>query len=140
MEGRIKMSTATLDERRYEKLLSKARPAVIRSEAEYERLLGIVEDLMNVPDEAMSEEEGRLLELLGMLVEEYEDRVHPLPKVEPHLMLRYLLDEKQMKPSDLQHILPRSRVSEILSGKRSISKTQAKQLAELFHVSVGLFI
>jgi len=88
----------------------------------------------------MSKEEGRLLELLGMAVEEYEDRVHPAPKVEPHVMLRYLLYEKQMKSSDLQHILPRSRVSEILSGKRSISKTQAKQLAELFHVSVGLFI
>jgi HTH-type transcriptional regulator / antitoxin HigA len=140
MEGRIiRMSIGTLDERRYEKLL-KARPVVIRSEAEYQRLLGIVKDLMDIPNEVMSEEEGRLLELLGMVVEEYEDRVHPLPKVESHAMLRYLLDEKQMKPSDLQHILPRSRVSEVLSGKRSISKTQAKQLAELFHTSVGLYI
>jgi antitoxin component HigA of HigAB toxin-antitoxin module len=55
-------------------------------------------------------------------------------------MLGYLLREKGMKPSDLWAILPKSRVSEILSGKRGISKVQAKQLAELFHVPVELFL
>jgi antitoxin component HigA of HigAB toxin-antitoxin module len=48
--------------------------------------------------------------------------------------------EKNMKPSDLWTVLPKSRVSEILNGKRSISKTQAKQLAELLRVPVDLFV
>jgi HTH-type transcriptional regulator/antitoxin HigA len=55
-------------------------------------------------------------------------------------MLAYLLQEKNMKPSDLWTVLPKSRVSEILNGKRSISKTQAKQLAELLRVPVDLFV
>jgi HTH-type transcriptional regulator/antitoxin HigA len=55
-------------------------------------------------------------------------------------MLAHLLSQKGMKPSELWSILPKSRVSEILSGKRSISKTQAKQLAILFRVPVDLFL
>jgi HTH-type transcriptional regulator/antitoxin HigA len=90
--------------------------------------------------EEISEEEGRLLELLSVLVEEYEDRVHPLPKRKPHQMLAHLIEERGMKPSDLWGVLPKSRVSEILGGKRSISKAQAKQLAELFRVQVELFL
>lgn len=78
--------------------------------------------------------------MLSILIEEYENRAHPLPQAEPHRMLAYLLEEKNMKPSDLWTILPKSRVSEILSGKRGISKTQAKQLAELFRVPVDLFL
>jgi HTH-type transcriptional regulator/antitoxin HigA len=95
---------------------------------------------MEKPEPAITEEEGRLLEMLSMLIEEYEDRVHPLPKVEPHKMLNYLLQEKQLKPSDLWDILPKSRVSEMLSGKRGISKAQAKRLAEMLRVPVDLFL
>ncbi len=73
-------------------------------------------------------------------MEEYEDRAHPLPKARPHKMLAYLLDERGLKASDLKTILPKSRVSEILRGKRSISKDQAKGLAEFFRVPVDLFL
>jgi antitoxin component HigA of HigAB toxin-antitoxin module len=45
-----------------------------------------------------------------------------------------------MKPSDLWTVLPKSRVSEILNGKRNISRTQARQLADLFRVPVDLFL
>lgn len=55
-------------------------------------------------------------------------------------MLQFLLQQKDMKPSDLWNILPKSRVSEILSGKRSISKEQAKSLAAVFHLPVELFL
>jgi antitoxin component HigA of HigAB toxin-antitoxin module len=45
-----------------------------------------------------------------------------------------------MSASDLWRVLPKSRVSEILNGKRGISKVQAEQLAELFRVPVELFL
>lgn len=134
------MTTALLDERQYGKLLEEALPVAIRTEEEYRRLLRAAADLMEKSDASISEEEGRLLELLGIVIEEYEDRAHPLPKTKPHRMLAYLLKEKGMKPSDLWAVLPKSRVSEILSGKRGISKTQAKHLAELFRVPVDLFL
>lgn len=135
------MNTILLDEeRRYGKLLADTLPAVIRTEREHRRLLSAARELIEKPDEDLTGAEGRLLELLSMLIEEYEDRVHPLPQAKPHKMLAYLLQEKNMKPSDLATVLPKSRVSEILSGKRGISKSQAKQLAELLHVPVEVFL
>jgi HTH-type transcriptional regulator / antitoxin HigA len=134
------MSATLLNERKYQKLLTEALPVVIRTEAEYRRLLKIAVELMEKPEEEITEEEGRLLELLSVLIETYEDRVHPLPKSTPHKMLAHLLEEHDMKPSDLWSILPKSRVSEILSGKRGISKAQAKQLAERFRVPADLFL
>jgi len=134
------MSATLLDERQYRKLLGETLPVVIRTKTEYRRLLTTAAVLMERPEDEISEEEGRLLELLSILIEEYENRAHPLPKAEPHKMLAYLLEEKNMKPSDLWTVLPKSRVSEILNGKRSISKTQARQLADLLRVPVDLFV
>ena len=134
------MSATLLDERQYRKLLDVTLPVAIRTEAEYHRLLGAAAALMDKREDEMSEEEGRLLELLGILIDEYENRAHPLPKAEPHKMLAYLLQEKNMKPSDLWSVLPKSRASEILNGKRGISKAQARQLAELLRVPVELFV
>jgi len=56
-------------------------------------------------------------------------------------LLEFLLEQRGLKPSDLWSVVgSKSRVSEILAGKRSISKAQAKKLAEFFHVGAGLFI
>ena len=134
------MSVMLLDERKYRKLLDVTLPVAIRTAGEYHRLLGAAAALMEKPEGEISEEEARLLELLSIVIEEYENRVHPLPKAKPHKMLAYLLEEKNMKPSDLWAVLPKSRVSEILNGKRGISKSQAKQLAELLRVPVDLFV
>lgn len=134
------MSATLLDERKYQELLGKALPVVIHTEREYQRMLHATRELMEKPEEDLTGEETRLLELLGVLVEEYEDRVHPLPETKPHKMLAHLIEERGMKPSDLWRVLPKSRVSEILNGKRGISKTQAKRLAELFRVPVEMFL
>ena len=134
------MNATLLDERQYRKLLDVALPVAIRTEEEYHRLLNAAAALMEKPEDEMSEEEGRLLELLSIVIDEFETRAHPLPKGKPHKMLAYILEEKKMKPSDLWTVLPRSRVSEILNGKRGISKAQAKRLAELLRSPVELFL
>jgi HTH-type transcriptional regulator/antitoxin HigA len=124
----------------YGQLLLRAEPGVIHTEGEYRRLLEMTRVLMEKPEEELTEEEGRLLELLGMLVEEYEDRAHPMPKVAPGRMLAYLLAEKGMKAADLEGIMPKSRISEIVHGRRGISKEQARQLAEVFRVPVEVWL
>jgi HTH-type transcriptional regulator / antitoxin HigA len=126
---------------RYGRLLGKAMPVVIESNDEYKRMLDTLEVLMDKDEDAMSPEDGRLLKLLAMLIEEYEDRKFPLPRAEPHKMVKYLLEEKGLKPSDLWPVIgSKSRVSEILAGKRAITKGQAKNLAAFFHVPIELFI
>jgi HTH-type transcriptional regulator / antitoxin HigA len=136
----MEVTTTLLDERKYRKLLGESLPVRIRTEEEYSRLLRNTEALMEKPEEQVTEEEGRLLELLAMVIEEYEDRMHPLPKTEPHKMLGHLIEERNLKPSALSAVLPKSRISEILNGKRGISKAQAKQLAELLRVPVEVFL
>jgi HTH-type transcriptional regulator/antitoxin HigA len=56
-------------------------------------------------------------------------------------MAAFLLEQRGLKPSALWPVIgSKGRVSEILSGKRAISKDQAKKLAAFFHVGVELFI
>ncbi len=127
--------------RKYRRLLGKAAPAVIETEEEYKRMLIRFEHLLDKDDASISPEEGRLLKLLAMLLEEYEDRNISLPRFRPDKMLRHLLAEKELRRSDLGPVIgSKSRVSEIIAGKRSISKSHAKKLAAFFHVPVELFI
>lgn len=130
-----------LDEHRYGRLLGKVMPVVIDTEDDYERMLAAFEQLMDKDEEQLTPEDGRLLRLLSILIEEYEDRNIPLPRSKPHKMVKYLLEEKGLKASDLTSMIgSEGRVSEMLVGKRSISKEQAKSLAAFFHVPVDLFI
>jgi len=56
-------------------------------------------------------------------------------------MLAYLLEKRGLKQVDLVPIFhSRGYVSDVIRGKRAISKGHAKQLAEFFHVSVDVFV
>ena len=139
--ARAARSPLRINARRYGRLLGKAMPVVIESDDEYQRMLGALEALMDKDDDTMSPEDGRLLTLLAMLIEEYEDRNIPLPRAEPHKMVKYLIEERGLEQKDLWPVVgSKSRVSEILAGKRAITKDQAKNLAAFFHVPVELFI
>ncbi len=137
------MSTITidLDTKRYGRLLAKALPTVIKSEGENNRMLATIEDLMAKGEDNLFPEEAALLDLLVDLVHDFEERHYPLPSSPPRQMVAFLLEQRGLKPSALWPVLgSKGRVSEILSGKRAISKDQAKKLATFFHVGVGLFI
>ncbi len=137
------MSTTTidLDAKRYGRLLTKALPAVIKSEDENNRMLAIIKALMAKGEENLTAEEDALLELLVDLVHDFEEKNCPLPSSPPHQMVAFLLEQRGLKPSALWPVLgSKSRVSDVLSGKRAISKDQAKKLAAFFHVGVELFI
>src|SRR6266567_2614002 len=122
-------TTANLDLKRYGRLLAQAVPIVVTTEKENERLLAIVESLMAKGEKSLTPEEDALLELLTNLIHDFESNAYPIPKSEPHEMVAFLLEQREIKPSDLwPGIGSKSRVSEILAGKRSISKDQAKRL------------
>jgi HTH-type transcriptional regulator/antitoxin HigA len=134
--------TATIDLKRYGRLLAKAAPCVITTEGEHERALATVESLMEKGERKMTPEEDALLDLLTNLIRDYEATAYPpRAKSRPHQMVAFLLEQRDLKPSDLWPIIgSKGRVSEILTGKRSISKEQAKKLAAFFHVRTDLFI
>jgi HTH-type transcriptional regulator / antitoxin HigA len=129
-----------IDEKKYGRVLSRELPRPIRSDRELERAITRLEDL-DERDESLSPEERELAELYTSLIEAYEGQRYPVPHAAPHEFLRALLEDRGLSQADIAPLLGgRGHASEILSGKRSISKAQAKNLAAHFGLSVEVFI
>ncbi len=134
---------ANVDEKKYGQLLMQTLPSVISNDEELERLTKEVDRLMTkgIKQDDLSPEEAKLLELLVRLIESYENEHYPMPESSPDEVLRFLIEERNLRQKDLLHIFGSSGLaSEVINGKRSVSKTQAKKLAEYFKVSIELFI
>jgi HTH-type transcriptional regulator / antitoxin HigA len=117
----------------------KIRP--IHNEQEYDRIVSFLNDLLDNVGDDEEHELADLLELVGQLVEDYDNHHHAIPDAAPHEVLRFLLDQHDLKQTDLAtEIGGQSVVSAILNGKREINARQAKSLAARFGVSVAAFI
>ncbi len=134
--------TLTFNREQYTELLIKYQPKVIETEVEYRQALAIVEYFVFKKERSL--EELALYDLALMLVKDYESKICPMDdwrSQSPTEMLQYLLELSGKKQSDLVGIIGSSGiVSEVVNGKRSISKSQAKKLGEMFQVSPSLFI
>jgi HTH-type transcriptional regulator/antitoxin HigA len=123
----------------YAKLLSKSLPRPIRNDKECARLTQMLLDL-DERDQPTPEEEA-LAEMLTLLIGDYEQKHYPMPQVSPNESLKSLMDERGLQHKDVWPVLGnKGAATEILNGRRSISKAQAKRLAEFFRVPVDLFI
>jgi HTH-type transcriptional regulator/antitoxin HigA len=132
--------TKNYNPEKYKSLLAETLPQVIEDTHELERVEKIIVSLLKKGD-TISPEEEKLLDLLSNLIEAYEDEHFPMPDVSPNEALKFLMEQNDLKQRDLLPIFTSSGImSEVISGKRSISKTQAKKLAERFNVSVEVFI
>ena len=139
MEGMI-TTTSKLNAKKYGKLLSSTLPTIIKTEDENDRAILLVEKLLAKGDK-LSFEETTLVELLGKLIADFEERFYQPRDASPQEVLTELMQARDMSQTDLIDILgSKSRVSEAINGKRAISKKQAKALAEFFKVSAELFI
>ncbi len=113
----------------------------IQTEQEYERLVEQVRLLMERDEDSLSLEEVRLLDLLGMLVEQYESEHDSIDEGAPLETLKFLMEEHGLQHKDMCALLNSKGIaSEVLNGKRAISKAQAKKLAERFGVTADLFL
>jgi len=129
-----------IDPVRYRRLLSRTMPVVIETEEENERMLSIVEKLMD-KGENISAEEEKLLKLLVRLIEDFEQRYYRPRDAEPLEVLHHLMEARGVKQSQLWDVFGSKGIaSEVLSGKRGISKTHARALANYFHVPADLFV
>jgi HTH-type transcriptional regulator / antitoxin HigA len=79
--------------------------------------------------------------LLAHLCTEYEDRTVEPPASTPLEVLKFLMEQNNLQPADLTDVFgSRSTVTQILNGKRELSKEHARRLAERFRLSVEAFI
>lgn len=131
--------TLTFDQSTYRNLLAEVAPVAIETEEEYERVLKVVEQLTFKKNRTT--EEQALHKLLVILVEAYETQNYPMDQSLPHEILQHIMEASDTRQADLVGIIGSSGVvSEVVNGKRSISKAQAKALGDYFKVSPSLFI
>ena len=123
----------------YRNLLSDELPRAIHSERELRKYLSRVEELLDVSKRSAAED--RYLELLTVLIDRYEEEHHPIEAPDPIAALKELMLASGVSQAKLSQLLGSSGiVSEVLSGKRALSKTHIKKLCELFGVSADLFV
>lgn len=140
-----------IDSDRYAELLSRARPGLIETPEEHDRLLGIAEELMD-KGESISPEEEKLLALLVFLIEAFEAEVRqgdvededegdePFQPAPAHETIRRLLQARQLELNDIADIFGNPQAArEALEGRRPVTSGQAKQLSKFFRVPAKLF-
>lgn len=129
-----------MDPARYRRLLSQTMPVIIETEEENERMLKVIEKLME-KGEHLSPEEEKLLKLLTKLVEDFEERYYHPRDATPLEVLHHLMESRGTKQTHLWEVFGSKGIaSEVLNGKRGISKSHARALADYFHVPADLFI
>ena len=123
------------DRRKYAALLSRALPRSC-NRTEYNQTIAEINRLLRKGEAKLSPEEDRLLDLLSTLAENWEEVHHQIPEAPGHRILKHYMQVRGLRQIDLQPILgSRGVTSEIVNGKRSITKEQAIHLGALFGVS-----
>jgi HTH-type transcriptional regulator/antitoxin HigA len=123
----------------YKQLLRKFSPKVIHSEREHEIYKQALYEL-DQHSAKLTVAEKQLAELLTLLIEDFESKHYELPRAKPVEVLRFLMEEHELKQKDLVNVFgARSIVSEVLSGKRKLNKEHIDRLSRRFHVSSDVF-
>ena len=112
----------------------------IHNEMEYDRMVELMNSLLEVTGDDEDHPLSSLLELAGDLVSRYEQEHHAIEPASPKDALRFLMEVRGLKQEDLRAIVPQSNLSAILAGKRKISATMAGKLGKFFGISPAVFV
>ena len=122
----------------YAALLSEIRPEVIRDEKQNRAYIGRLEVLSS--KKHLTSAEQKLMRLLLLLVEDFERNSDPVPDAGPIDVLRHLMEAHGLRQRDLTDVFgTESIVSEILHGKRDLTKEHIRRLSVRFSVSPAVF-
>lgn len=101
--------------------------SVLKTEQEYQQALQEIEGLMNNVEP--NTPEGNRYELLCLLVGDYEDKHYPIDDPDPIDMIKFRMDQLNMKSKDLGDIIGyKQRASEILSRKRRLTLSMIRKI------------
>lgn len=117
-------------------------PHVLRSAEEYDAAVSEIDRLLDLGSEPFSEDADRL-ELLSVLVEDYDARNNPIDDSDltPQSVVGFMLEQHGKSRADLAELLGgRSRVSEFFSGKRELSKGQIAALRDVLGIPADLLM
>ena len=111
----------------------------IRSDEELSRAIEVIDSLIIRGDLDRGEQD--YLDILTDIVEKYETEEHPMRPVSDAEMLRHLVEARRITQSELSksvHI-SNSTISDVMTGKRRLTRDHVSALAKFFGVSPAVF-
>ncbi|BAM06248.1 helix-turn-helix domain-containing protein [Leptospirillum ferrooxidans] len=112
----------------------------IRTRDEYENAVKILNMLLDRVMDDQSHPLFGFVETLGTVIEAWEEEHESVPPVSGKEMLRFLMDQHNLRQSDLPEVGSQGVVSEILAGNRSLNLRQIQALARRFGVLKHIFL
>ena len=113
----------------------------IRTEADHRDALAEIERVMAVPEEALPAADGDRLEVLAVLVEDYERRHHAVPPADPIEAVEFMMGQKGWTRADLEPLIGgRGRVSEVMTRRRALSIGMIRALSEALRIPAEVLV
>ncbi|MGB8818972.1 MAG: helix-turn-helix domain-containing protein [Rhizobiaceae bacterium] len=110
----------------------------IRNEADYKTALDVLDSLWDAPD---GTKEADILDVLAILVEDYENRRWPISRSTPIEILQFALTDMGRTQTELAQLLgSRSRASELLAGKRPLTLDMIRKINAAWGIPAALLI
>jgi HTH-type transcriptional regulator/antitoxin HigA len=110
----------------------------IKTEQDYDKALSVVDNLWGTREDT---EDGEKLDILLILIENYESIHHPIDPPDPIEAIKFRMEQLNISRKDLESVIgSRGRVSEILSRKRNLSLNMIKGLHSKFNIPLESFI
>lgn len=112
----------------------------VRNAEDHARATRLIEHIIDAIGEDEDHPLAEVLDLIDDQVSAYEARTLDIPDAAPAEVLRFLMDGQGLRQEDLADCAPQGRISDILNGRRAISKGVAKALARRFGVRADVFL
>lgn len=111
---------------------------LLKTKKDYEQAL---ERLELIFDAKKGSKEGDELEILGVLIEQYENEHFPIDLPDPIEAIKFRMDQLGYTQTDLAKVVGlKSRASEILSRKRKLSLEMIRQLHDKLNIPTDVLI
>jgi len=111
---------------------------VLKTEEAYRSALKRTIEIFHTEDGTPEADE---LDLLLVLVKDYEDKNILLPELDPIEVIKLKMAERGIKAKDLEPLIgSKGHVSSVLSGRREITLKMAKKLKDYFHLPTEIFL
>lgn len=111
----------------------------IRNDRELDEAIAVINELLDRPK--LDEGESDYLDVLGDLVEAYEETTHPIPHASDAAILESLLRDRSQTQLQVAAAtgIANSTLSNVLHGKRQLTRDHIRRLAKHFKVDPGVF-
>lgn len=110
----------------------------IKTESDYESALAEVEQLWSAEE---GTEKGDVLDILLVLIEDYENKHHPIDPPDPIEAIKFRMEQMNLSRKELESIIgSRGRVSEVLNRRRGLSLSMIRSLHSNLHIPLESLI